>query len=563
MNHIFFLKKWDLFLHLNKNNINILFFIIFFSCAAISPPSGGPEDETPPELISSFPESGALLFKGNKIELKFSEYIDESSIANAFSISPKLEDEMKVIYDNKEILIEMPDNLLEDQTYVISISSKLKDERGVFLDKTKQIAFSTGAIIDNGKIEGKVYGEGYHSVHLWKVKEELNDSIFFTKPLYVSDADQNGNFIFNYLSKGRYAILGLERSASGAILNTSRMAHGLSPQLEYVLTDDKLIISDIYIKTSRKEPVFNIDYIDWKANRWGSIFFNLGLDKISFEEIFIIDEKEEKKYVNYYQNNVKKNEFLIISNEKLVSGMNELIIKNIKSSGKMLTNELKISFNVRDDQYKEPLSILEPSSKITINPDGVSGPAIPFLFSKPLLSLGDSAFFLINENDTSLIYPDLITPRQINIFPANGWKEKNSYVVKILSNQIETIDGKSFLDSLIFIEIDSGKKLGYGSLVGKLDLSISRKINPIIGLKRMEIDSIMYFEKLKSNSRFEIENILEGKYKILVISDTDNNNDFTGGSFFPLKASEWFYEYPDTFQIRANWEIDVGQIEKE
>ena len=33
--------------------------------------------------------------------------------------------------------------------------------------------------------------------------------------------------------------------------------------------------------------------------------------------------------------------------------------------------------------------------------------------------------------------------------------------------------------------------------------------------------------------------------------------------FFPLKASEWFYEYPDTFQIRANWEIDVGQIEKE
>ena len=62
----------------------------------------------------------------------------------------------------------------------------------------------------------------------------------------------------------------------------------------------------------------------------------------------------------------------------------------------MLTNEIKISFNVRDDQDKEPLSILDPSSKITINPDGVSGPAIPFLFSKPLLSLGDSAFFLIN-----------------------------------------------------------------------------------------------------------------------------------------------------------------------
>ena len=557
------MKKWNLLLHLHKNDINILFSIIFFSCASISPPNGGPEDETPPELISSFPESGALLFKGNKIELRFSEFIDESSIANAFTISPTLDDEMKVIYKNKEILIDLPDNLLEDQTYVISISSKLKDERGVFLDKTKQIAFSTGAMIDNGKIEGKVYGEGYHSVHLWKVKEELNDSLFFTKPLYVSDADQNGNFIFDYLSKGKYAILGIERSASGAILNTSRMAHGLSPQLEYALTDDKLIISDIHIKSSRKEPVFNIDYIDWKAKRWGSIFFNLGLDNVNFEEIFIIDEKEKKNYLNYYQSNVNKNEFLIISNEKLDPGKNELIIKNVKSNGKMLTNEIKIGIIVRDDQDKEPLSILDPSSKITINPDGVSGPAIPFLFSKPLLSLGDSAFFLINENDTSLIYPDLITPQQISIFPESGWKEKNSYLVKILSKQIETIDGKSFLDSLIFIEIDSGKKLGYGSLIGKLDDSISRKINPIIGLKRMEIDSVMYFEKLKSNSRFEIENILEGKYKISVISDADSNNDFTGGSFFPLKASEWFYEYPDTFQIRANWEIDVGQIERE
>tara|TARA_A100001015_G_scaffold197589_1_gene220374 strand:+ start:176 stop:1849 length:1674 start_codon:yes stop_codon:yes gene_type:complete len=557
------LKKWNLFLHLHKNCLNILFFIILFSCAAISPPSGGPEDEIPPKLISSFPESGALLFRGNKIELKFSEYIDESSIANAFNISPQLDDGMKVIYDNKEILIELPDDLLEGQTYVISISSKLKDERGVFFEKTEQIAFSTGSTIDNGKINGKVYGEGYYSVHLWKIKEELNDSLFFTKPLYVSDADQNGNFNFNYLSKGKYAILGIERSASGATLNTSRMAYGLSPQLEYILTEDKLMISDIYIKTSRKEPAFNIDYIDWKANRWGNVFFNQGFDNINFEEIFIISEKGKKNYVNYYQSNVKKNEFLIISNDELEPGKNELIIKNINSNGKMLTNEIKISLIVSNDQDIEPLSILDPSSKITIKPDGVYGPLIPFLFSKPLISFGDSAFFLINENDTSLIYPDLITPQQISIFPKGGWKEKNSYQVKILSNQINTIDGQSFLDSLIFIEIDSGKKLGYGSLAGKLDNSISRKINPIIGLNRMEIDSIIYFEKLNGNSRFEIENILEGKYKILVISDADSNNNFTGGSFFPLKASEWFYEYPDTFQIRANWELDVGQIEKE
>jgi len=30
----------------------------------------------------------------------------------------------------------------------------------------------------------------------------------------------------------------------------------------------------------------------------------------------------------------------------------------------------------------------------------------------------------------------------------------------------------------------------------------------------------------------------------------------------PLKKSEWFYISPDTFEVRANWEIDIGKIKR-
>ena len=50
--------------------------ILIYSCAAVSAPEGGPKDETPPQLISSNPESGTLQFKGGKVTLSFSEYID-------------------------------------------------------------------------------------------------------------------------------------------------------------------------------------------------------------------------------------------------------------------------------------------------------------------------------------------------------------------------------------------------------------------------------------------------------------------------------------------------------
>ena len=63
--------------------------IYMYSCAAIAPPSGGPEDTTPPELISSFPKSGSTNFTGGEVILKFSEYLNKASIKNETDIKFK------------------------------------------------------------------------------------------------------------------------------------------------------------------------------------------------------------------------------------------------------------------------------------------------------------------------------------------------------------------------------------------------------------------------------------------------------------------------------------------
>ena len=46
-----------------------------YSCAAIQSPSGGPKDNTPPILLSSYPESGSTRFSSGKVDLVFSEYL--------------------------------------------------------------------------------------------------------------------------------------------------------------------------------------------------------------------------------------------------------------------------------------------------------------------------------------------------------------------------------------------------------------------------------------------------------------------------------------------------------
>ena len=46
----------------------------------------------------------------------------------------------------------------------------------------------------------------------------------------------------------------------------------------------------------------------------------------------------------------------------------------------------------------------------------------------------------------------------------------------------------------------------------------------------------------------------------MIIDDLDRNGDYSYGSAYPFRPSEWFYIHPDTFDVRANWDIDVGPI---
>ena len=104
--------------------------LMIYSCAAVATPDGGPKDETPPQFISAMPEACSLHFKGGKVSIKFSEYISEKSIKNAVKISPHLDLPAEIKYADDELIINFPEDLLPDQTYVITINRNLRDEQG-------------------------------------------------------------------------------------------------------------------------------------------------------------------------------------------------------------------------------------------------------------------------------------------------------------------------------------------------------------------------------------------------------------------------------------------------
>ena len=58
-------------------------------CARVGPPTGGPADSTPPEVVTTVPEDGVTgVGRDTEIRIEFSEEMNRVSVERSFSIAP-------------------------------------------------------------------------------------------------------------------------------------------------------------------------------------------------------------------------------------------------------------------------------------------------------------------------------------------------------------------------------------------------------------------------------------------------------------------------------------------
>jgi hypothetical protein len=99
--------------------------------------------------------------------------------------------------------------------------------------------------------------------------------------------------------------------------------------------------------------------------------------------------------------------------------------------------------------------------------------------------------------------------------------------------------------------------MGYGGLNGQFERP---GMITVIQLTSMEKEPEIFHSGVNSNYQFQFQNIPEGPYRLMIIDDVDQSGAYTFGKASPFLPSEWFYVHPDTFEVRANWDIDVGSI---
>ena len=183
-----------------------LFWLI--SCATPSTPTGGPADKTGPQVVLTQPESGTTQFSGKSFRFYFDEFISRSSVPNAITVEPDLGIDFDVSWKRKEMRIEFERSFPDSTTVIIKLGTELSDTRGNRMERPVTLAVSTGDIIDEGEISGRVLnannGRGAADQKILLYRQPFN---FNERATYEAQTDTGGAFRFTYLAEGRYRAL--------------------------------------------------------------------------------------------------------------------------------------------------------------------------------------------------------------------------------------------------------------------------------------------------------------------------------------------------------------------
>ncbi|WP_312769594.1 Ig-like domain-containing domain [Epilithonimonas sp.] len=208
--------------------------LVLVSCARVGSPVGGKKDSIAPKMIGSNIDTTRVNVSKNLKELRiyFNEYIQLKDISKNLIISPPIK-YTKILPSstgNKYLEIQWKDSLQANTTYNFNFGNSVVDLNEGNVLPYFNFAFSTGEKLDDLYISGTISdalgniknSEGKEKnlvVGLYQVKDSMN---YRQKPYYITKADEDGYFELNYLTPGKYRIIGFDDENGNSIYDSGK-----------------------------------------------------------------------------------------------------------------------------------------------------------------------------------------------------------------------------------------------------------------------------------------------------------------------------------------------------
>lgn len=520
-------------------------------CANIQQPTGGPRDTIPPQLLVEYPTNLSTHFSERRIVLSFDEFVKLNNPSREISISPEMETFPEVVVRRRDVEITLPDSLAENTTYVINFGKAIADNNEGNPFENYSYVFSTGDAIDSLSISGRVFDAKTNepvleaSVILIPVSQ---DSTFGKRKANIfATTDSSGNFKLNYLREDQYRIYALQEQNNDRIYN--------SPEEGIAFLKDSLDLqadtAGILLWLSVQNPE-ELRIMDRQIESNGRIFirFNRPLNDPTIR-ITHPEELNETKQLLY--NSTQDTAFMWVS---------DLTFDSIKfeiREGDIIRDSLLIR-RPAGDRYNRAITITNNLNRMMVN----NVKHLQLFSNTPIKSLDRNKIILYEDSVKVTNYrleQDSINHLQYGV--RYNWKSNKSYILSLEEGAFEGyFEEENPVTNFTFTR-DDGDRYGHLTLTFKLPSdSVSQYLLEFMD----EANTTVYQRDITSqDTTIHYKDYLEGKYRIRVIYDANNNNQWDPGHLNTKTQAERIWYYDKIFNIRPNWDqeetITIPSIE--
>ena len=496
--------------------ILITIILLFLSCAAQAPATGGPKDIHGPELISVSPaDASAQIEVDTKIIFEFNETVDPTSVTSSISILNF--DDFIIKSRRNKVIIEPHTTWPKNNIFELNLSRRIRDYQNNIMARGHQFIFSTGENIPGGSIVGKL--ENYNPKKITKLllfSWPMSDSSTVVKTV---EANQEGEFEFLHLPSNKYLIFATEGRSINPLLAISKDRYGM----------------------------IQSRYIPIEGNQHQKI------------HIYMDEPIQRKKILSINQVNPQ------FGSIKFSDGTEDEIIFSDCQSCIIADDTLTISYNAENrlEEYSiGPQSFLFEAKLDTISPvllsKNWSDEGFTLHFSEPI-HYSDSLDFEFQIDSVWNSIPfNIVDDRYIHLSVAEESKISfwGTHITDLYNNQFQDSLVEMSVTKRIFPKVET---ISGGNIEGTITYEF---MNEIV-VEAKSIISAKSIFVISTDGKFQLQNLEPGKY---VLKAFENKNELSpevyfSGSWNPYNTAATYGIYGDTLDVRSRWDIEGVNFE--
>ena len=545
--------------------------LFLHACAKVMAPTGGPKDETPPKLISTFPQQEGISFKGKTIKLAFDKEIDVRDIYNKLVVTPRLKKpEGKPSYTYKvrgnTLILTLQAPLDEEATYTFNFNDAVRDITEGNVAEAPTLTFSTGEQIDTMHVTGQVKDHMTHqpvdkvTVALYKAKDD-NINCLEDPPDYFIKTDEKGKFKLAHIQKGKYYLCASTHKEAGqVIIDPGVDTYGFLREpidltegpLEHV--NLSILEADIReFKLQSKQP----------QDQYFELSFNKPVE--SYTLTLVRKSKKSKEAPTLYSHLVESDQTIRVYNNLglLEEDSLEAHVNARDVLGTVIEETFELRFREGNTKKIRPAFHFEPTSGVAIKPKFVG----TMTLNKPVKEvLADRLYFVFNGQKTvPLNAKDLQFNEQRDVVtikkqldpqwlkpPKKAPKGKEDEKTEGLVLHIEE-------EAFVNIEKDTNEAMryaytfqdpkAYGTIKGKVTTQAPGFIIQLLDTDYEVVDEI------KNKRHYQFREVVPGKYKIRVLVLRKPDAAWSFGNIKERIEPDPVLFYPEEVVMNANWDM--------